>query len=115
MFEHYRLPGGSQGEAETGVGAQDFCDLWLPESPEKSLPLVCYFDGALSEEDSKAREERMIHLPFYQQMAEEIYQSGATPLVSYILPVLTLCLKRMEGLPNCSGLSEHSSRKKEKR
>lgn len=86
MFEHYRLPGGSQEEAETMIGVQGYCDLWIPESQEKRLPLVCFFDGALSEEDSKAREAELIHLPFYKQMAEEIYQSAATPFSFAYIP-----------------------------
>lgn len=83
MFQHYRLPGRPQ---DFPANAREYCDIWLHDGSEKSVPLVCFFDGALSEEESRAREEQRIHLPFFQQMLEDLYRFAAAPFNFAVIP-----------------------------
>ncbi len=83
MFQHYRLSGRSPGAPG---GVRDYCDLWLSDGPERRPPLVCFIDGALSDTESKAREEQLIHIPFFQQMAEDISRFTAAPFNFVSIP-----------------------------
>lgn len=63
-----------------------YCDLWLTDELEKVPPFVLFFDGAVSIEDTRARENEQIHLPFFQQFAEDIFRFASVPFNFVAVP-----------------------------
>jgi dienelactone hydrolase len=74
MFHHYTFSDGGS------------CDFWLFDESGTSPPLVLFFDGALSLEDRRAREEQQIHLPFFSQLAEDLYRFASLPFNFVVIP-----------------------------